>query len=169
MNTRTILILIGALALIVGLFLWGSGSRGGALPKPTTGSGSTKGSFLLPPPEYDFGEVSMARGNVTHDFVLANDTKADLTVVGAYTSCMCTTAVLLFADGNEFGPFGMAGHGFIPAINKVVKPGEKLTVRAIFDPAAHGPAGIGPVERQVVLELADRGQFTVGFRAQVTP
>lgn len=54
--------------------------------------------------------------------------------------------------------------------NLTVKPGETVTVKAIFDPAAHGPSGVGPVERQIMISTnADPGQITLQFKAVVTP
>ena len=100
---------------------------------------------------YNFGNISMAAGNVSHIFRVKNLGAEAVTVSKLYTSCMCTTATLK-AGGKSYGPIGMAGHGFVPKINAVVAPGEEITVEAVFDPAAHGPAGVGTIERAVYLE-----------------
>ena len=81
---------------------------------------------------------------------------------------MCTTAFLL-KDGEEIGPFGMAGHSGVRGnANLTVNPGEEAVVRVVFDPAAHGPAGVGPIERQVMLEVGDKPLF-LSFKAVVKP
>ena len=117
---------------------------------------------------YNFGSVSMLKGNVEHEFEITNTTDADLIVNKAETSCMCTRAILRLPDGKEIGPFSMPGHGFSPSVDIIIHKGEKLIVRAIFDPAAHGPAGIGKIERVVILGT-NKGQVVMQFRAEVTP
>lgn len=117
---------------------------------------------------YDFGSVSMKNGKVPHAFKLKNDGSLPVVISKLYTSCMCTSASLLTDEG-EVGPFGMQGHGFIPTIDRVVEPGEEFTVNTVFDPAAHGPAGIGRIERVVFLESENGGTFQLGFSAMVTP
>src|SRR3989344_7702861 len=60
---------------------------------------------------FDFGEISMAAGKVTHSFKIKNTSTQSVEVSKLYTSCMCTTAILDI-DGQKFGPYGMPGHGF---------------------------------------------------------
>ncbi|MEK7076704.1 MAG: DUF1573 domain-containing protein [Patescibacteria group bacterium] len=119
-------------------------------------------------PRYDFGTVSMTKGKVARDFTIANESDKAILIRKAMTSCMCTEATLMLANGETKGPFGMPGHGIVPEINVNIPPSEALTARVVFDPAAHGPAGIGNVERDVLLET-DGGEYIFGFTAQVTP
>ena len=100
---------------------------------------------------FDFGEISMAAGKVSHDFEITNDSSSTIAFEKLFTSCMCTNAYFT-SDGEESGPFGMPGHGFVPGLGRKLKAGEKAVVRVVFDPAAHGPAGVGPVDRLVRLE-----------------
>ncbi|MDO8430107.1 MAG: DUF1573 domain-containing protein [bacterium] len=155
------------------LFLWGrtGSSRPAdsvALVTNSAPAKATEAKVTDLIPVYDFGPVSMLKGNVEHEFVINNTTDTDLAITQAETSCMCTRAILKLPDGKEKGPFGMPGHGFTPSINAVVRPDEKLSVRVIFDPAAHGPAGIGRIEREVTL-TTNKGPIVMQFRAQVTP
>lgn len=162
-------IIIASIAILaIGLLLWGKigSSRPTESAALTTGSTSANVSEQIP--VFDFGSVSMVRGNVEHEFTITNTTGADLMITKVETSCMCTKAVLKLPDGKEIGPFGMPGHGFSASLNAVVRPSEKLIIRVIFDPAAHGPAGIGKVERAVTLETS-KGQIMMQFRAEVTP
>lgn len=165
---KTAIAVISIVLVVIGLFLWRK--VGFSRPQDTTAlvTGSTQANFADTIPAYDFGSVSMMKGNVEHEFAIKNTTDADLIIDGAETSCMCTEAILKLPDNKEMGPFGMPGHGFTPSIKATVRPGETFTVRAIFDPAAHGPAGIGKVERQVTLST-NKGPIIMQFQAQVTP
>lgn len=165
MKNITLLVAIMAV-LIIGLFLW-KGNKSTTKRAIATLQGTTQASVTEPIPTYDFGSTSMAKGNVERDFAITNTTDSDLTINQAETSCMCTEAFLKLPDGKEMGPYGMPGHGF-NRLNAVIRPGEIITVRVIFNPAAHGPAGIGKIERAVTL-YSGRGPITMQFRAEVTP
>ncbi|MBI2003293.1 MAG: hypothetical protein HYS76_01805, partial [Candidatus Wildermuthbacteria bacterium] len=73
-------------------------------------------------------------------------------------------------DGRRLGTFGMPGHGASTA-RVTVAAGETLTLRTVFDPAAHGPSGVGLAERGVYLETNSKEtpKVEVLLRAQVTP
>ena len=48
--------------------------------------------------------------------------------------------------------------------------GEEVSVEVTFDPAAHGPSGVGPIERQVVISTgANQQPISLQFKAVVTP
>jgi hypothetical protein len=169
MKNLILFILIIAI-LLVGLFLW-KGKKSPATGALATIQGdTTEASITGPIPAYDFGLVSMAKGNVEHDFAITNTTDSDITINQAETSCMCTEAFLKLPGGKEMGPYGMPGHGssFSRSVGAVIKPGEVIFVKVIFNPAAHGPAGIGKIERIVTLS-SGRGPLTMQFRAEVTP
>lgn len=117
---------------------------------------------------YDFGSISMAAGKVSHLFKVKNTRERPVVIEKVYTSCMCTTAVLMM-ENRRFGPFGMPGHGSIPRINQVINPGQEVLVEAIFNPAAHGPAGVGPIRRMLVLEEDTGQKVEMSFTANVTP
>jgi hypothetical protein len=64
----------------------------------------------------------------------------------------------------------MPGHGgFAPDINEIVPPQENRGVDVVFDPAAHGPAGVGRIERAVFIEDENSGMKTLTIKALVTP
>ncbi|KKQ27242.1 MAG: hypothetical protein US42_C0012G0013 [Candidatus Magasanikbacteria bacterium GW2011_GWC2_37_14] len=131
-------------------------------------SGNTKPSQLQTAENsYDFGSISMANGKVKKTFTFKNNTSEAIVAKKLYTSCMCTQATLTKND-KTFGPFGMPAHGFIPEINENIEPGQEAQIEVVFDPAAHGPAGVGPIERQATLDTSD-GQLVFKFKAQVTP
>lgn len=94
--------------------------------------------LVLSPPLYDFGEISMAKGNVTTTMMLQNDGDAAVKIIDVRTSCMCTTATI---DGIAFGMHQNPMADFtIPA--KSSKP-----MAVTFDPNAHGPEATGPIAR----------------------
>ena len=150
-----------------------------AMPKPaanmpatvesrSTGSASSAGTLMALATKFNFGSVSMARGKVTHRYSIRNTGTDPLLIRKMYTSCMCTTAALV-KGGRKSDPYGMPGHGFIPTINEPMSPGEDAIIEVVFDPAAHGPAGIGPVERFVTIENNAGRPLVLAFAAVITP
>ena len=81
---------------------------------------------------------------------------------------MCTKATLKIGD-KKFGPFGMPSHVAIPTIRAILSPQETAEVEAVFDPNAHGPAGVGKIERVVTLENNAGEPVVFEFSAMVTP
>ena len=154
------IITIGLTVLIVGGVAL-SGKKGPSAANLKTSQLQTDES------NYDFGSISMAKGKVSKTFTFQNTTSQAVTAKKLYTSCMCTQATLAVDDKN-FGPFGMPAHGFIPGIDASIEPGAEAKIEAVFDPAAHGPAGVGPIAREVILETSD-GKLTFKFKAQVLP
>lgn len=117
--------------------------------------------------EFNFGTISMAQGKVKHTFVFTNNTSNPISLKKIYTSCMCTTALFL-SGSKKYGPFGMPGHGATSSINEQIEPGQSFNLEVEFDPAAHGPAGIGTIKRIVYLETS-QGRQEVAILATVTP
>ena len=81
---------------------------------------------------------------------------------------MCTSAILRTASKN-LGPFGMPGHGLVPSLGMIINPDEEFQVETIFNPAAHGPAGVGPIERSVIIESDGFAPTELSIKALVTP
>lgn len=165
MNNKQMLITIGGVAAAIGIFFLLADysvpvDQKSDIPEP----------MMLSAAEtmYDFGDVSMAKGKVTRNFKVANNSGQPVNIGRVYTSCMCTEAKLMMG-GESFGPYGMPGHGMTSSINKTMVPGSEADVEAIFDPAAHGPAGIGPVERAIYIETKNGAPLELKFRANVTP
>lgn len=119
-------------------------------------------------PVHDFGTISMAKGKVSHVFQLKNSGTEPVLITKIYTSCMCTEAMFVRSDGRQFGPFGMPGHGTTAILAQTIKPGETFSIMAMFDPAAHGPAGVGQIERIIYLETAG-GTKELEIKALVQP
>ncbi|MDP3934638.1 MAG: DUF1573 domain-containing protein [Candidatus Giovannonibacteria bacterium] len=126
------------------------------------------GALTVQENNYDFGSISMAAGKVSKTFAIKNTGTDPLAINQLYTSCMCTEATLKIV-GRSAGPFGMPGHGFAKRINETILPNEEAEVEVIFDPAAHGPAGVGRIERAVYLENSAGAPLELKFSATVTP
>jgi hypothetical protein len=110
----------------------------------------------------------MAAGKVSHDFKFKNDSTKPIITEQLFTSCMCTTASFV-QGGKVSGPFGMPGHNFVPPLRRTIAPGEEVTISVVFDPAAHGPAGIGEIVREIYLNSKSDSIATFTIRANVTP
>lgn len=169
-NYQPFAIVLAGLALIAAL-AWSARPGAGTAPgsaQPQVRGQSAPGALAAEETSYDFGAISMAAGKVKKVFTVKNTGAGPITISKLYTSCMCTTASLQTAAG-AFGPFGMPGHGFIPGIKAVIAPGESAQVEVVFDPAAHGPAGVGRIDRLISLESRDAATLQLAISANVTP
>lgn len=144
-----------------------SGGRFNAVNTQSPPPVKSGGAGIFSETFFDFGNISMARGVVRHSFPLRNGGDAEILISRIYTLCMCTTAVFV-KDGKRHGPYGMEGHGIIPRVNQTLAPGESAEIEVIFNPAAHGPAGLGRVTRTVYLET-DTYSYELNFAANVGP
>ena len=149
---------------IVGLLIIG-GSKGSSNPAAYSAS-------VLSAPEntFDFKTISMEDGEVSHMFEVKNDGAETVTIEKVYTSCMCTGAYVTDSSDKTYGKFGMPGHGGPSATNIEVGPGDSVRVEAIFDPAAHGPSGVGLANRSIYIETNSQTspKLELSFQAMVT-
>jgi len=100
---------------------------------------------------HEWGEINLNDGNVQKVFKITNSGTAPLVLSNVATSCMCTTAELSL--GEEKSPkFGM--HTKSSYVLEV-PAGETAELKVIFDPAFHGPSGVGPINRQVTVATND--------------
>lgn len=166
MNTKLIVSLV-TIIVIAGLVFVARSSQRGREPTESV-TASSKGILSAQETSYNFNTVSMANGDVSHIFKIKNTGPETVTITKLYTSCMCTKASLKI-NGKTTGPFGMAGHGFIPSINVKVEPEQEVEVEAVFDPNAHGPAGVGKIDRVVTVENNAGAPSIFQFSAVVTP
>lgn len=157
-------IIVASVIIIGVLLVWGlSGSDSGSAEYSASALVAAERSF-------DFQTVSMKDGKVSHEFQVRNNGESPVNVTKVYTSCMCTAAVIIDSSGKRYGIFGMQGHGGSSRVNIEVAPGESVVVEAIFDPAAHGPSGVGLVRRSIYLETnsAKSPKLEFSFQAMVT-
>jgi len=161
---KTIIVVSIIIVGIVGLMWWGH-----SIQKPTGTDTGAQGVLTSTDKFYDFGTISMKNGNVTKDFVVTNPTNKDVFVPTLVTSCMCTKAFMVELDGTTKGPFGMPNMGYVPPVNETIKAGESRTIRVVYDPNAHGPAGVGPIDRFAILTDKSGGKLQFEIKALVTP
>lgn len=112
----------------------------------------SSGSLIASENDYNFGTINMKDGDVSHRFALKNNSDETVKIGEVSTSCMCTTAYLYDGAGTQKGPFGMPGHGGKSLANMEIGVGEAIELEAVFDPAAHGPQGVGKVKRVINIE-----------------
>lgn len=116
---------------------------------------------------HDFGQVPLEGGLVYARFNLAIAEEAAV-VTDIQTSCMCTKARVVQGE-QVSGWFGMT-HGGLPQVVSVpLKPGVPAYLEVEMDPAAHGPAGVGAVERGVIVETAGGQELQFVLAANITP
>ncbi|OHA92073.1 MAG: hypothetical protein A3J09_01080 [Candidatus Zambryskibacteria bacterium RIFCSPLOWO2_02_FULL_51_21] len=161
-------LLVGVLGLVLVLVASVWFFRPG--PETIATTNSSVSSLSASEISYDFGRISMKNGVVEKTFTVTNTSSEDVLIEKITTSCMCTTAFITRASGEEKGPYGMVGHGAsVPKANETIKAGETRTVRVVFDPNAHGPAGVGLIERLVMLEDSYGDRLDLSISVTVTP
>lgn len=142
--------------------------RPAATAAPSSAPSRPAGALAARETNFDFGSVSMAAGKVSHRYWFRNASDAPVLIRKIYTSCMCTTATLV-KGARIVNRYGMPGHGPVPRVDESMGPNEAAYLDVVFDPAAHGPAGVGPTERTVTIE-SDAGEpLMLGFTALVRP
>ncbi len=164
--TKYLIAFIVAGVLLTSAFLFGSSQSVGP---STTSSNNVSASILaLSEKSFNFGEISMRDGTVSHTFALTNTGTLPVAIESISTSCMCTEAFLIEGDART-GPFGMPGHGGKTKISAKIPAGESREIEVVFDPGAHGPAGIGRISRAVFIEGVTGKVETIEISATVTP
>ena len=116
---------------------------------------------------HDFGRVRIDGGPVETVFDIVNDGASEVRLLAVSTSCGCTKATAEFADGSTVGSFDAPIDGDPADAGRQVSVGEAFQVRVTFDPAAHGPDGVGQLMREVVLATLDGGQTRLVITADV--
>ncbi len=156
---KKVIIIISLLTVLVlggGVMIMGGQTQKASVEKT---SGAKIQTFES---SFDFKDVKYSEGNVKHEFKIKNNGTKDLTVANMATSCMCTKVYLQVGD-NKSPEFGMKGHSSSSAWKGVLKAGEEGQIIAVFDPTAHGPAGVGPISRIVSFETNDPDKPYVEF------
>lgn len=166
---NSIIKFVGVAALAIALLaIVGWVQQRGAGSNQAKTAGAYSGTLVVAEKHFDFGSISMKNGTVSRRFTLSNAGSEPVVITKVYTSCMCTSATVSVQDTVD-GPFGMPGHGRVPSISRQILPGQSADVAVTFDPAAHGPAGVGTVNRTVFVETDSDSTVELTFTATVTP
>lgn len=113
---------------------------------------------------YDFGEIPIMGGLVSTTYQVTNEGPTPVVLIKGSTSCMCTTAQIKDTKGNTSDTITMAGHGGSGEIMQVLEVGESTSVTATFDPMAHGPNALGPIQRDVFITTNSSQHPELRFR-----
>lgn len=108
---------------------------------------------------FDWGNIPYNGGNATKTFTIKNTGTDALKIMNVKTSCTCTKAQLTI-EGKNSPYFSM--HSTSGWIGELA-PNKEAQLTVIFDPAFHGPTGVGPVERLISLETNDRENPKIEF------
>lgn len=100
---------------------------------------------------FDWGQINYNDGKVNKTFTIKNGGEGILKLYRGTTSCACTTAQIRTKTDNS-PLFGM--HIPMQTVFEV-RPGEEAQLEMVFDPAYHGPGGIGPISRTATLLTND--------------
>ena len=168
-NTHwTLYSLIAITVIAIGFGVYRSQQSAATTQAPRQEPPAQAGSLVSLKPSVDLGTISMAAGNVSFRYLIKNTGAAPLTINRIFTSCMCTSAMLVTGTQRK-GPFGMPGHGPSTAVRAPLAPGELATVEVVFDPAAHGPSGLGRIERSVTVQSAEAAPLELRMVVMVKP
>lgn len=144
-------VILGTFLVITLFALWqGQGDKTGGQVSSNPTQPQKKpvvlSSLKVSPEPFDWGNIKINGGIVQTQFTLKNEADKAVSIARIETSCMCTEASLKV--GEKKSPFfGMPGHAGNPGWQAEITPGEEVTLTVKFDPAAHGPEGLGKVDR----------------------
>ncbi len=168
-NLKSIGIILAWVAIIVGIAYFIPFNK--IIPSRVTDdekAGVVNAKLVADHYEYDFGTIQITGGKVRHSYRLKNEGPDSLRISKVFTSCMCTTAQVKMTDGKVFGPFGMSGHGSDTSAEIAVPAGQEVELTIEFDPMAHGPDAIGPIQRVVYVKTdVAKEPLGVSFTANV--
>lgn len=119
---------------------------------------------------YNFGTVSQSDGIVTTTFTVKNTGGSDLIIDNMDTSCMCTSASLIY-NGQEGPRFSMSMHGDNPRDYALeIPPGDTAQLKVYYDPMAHGKQKKPEmrVTRTVTIISNDPVDFQTNVRIELT-
>lgn len=159
-------IIVGTIILIGGLAYLLTKSSGGGEKDSFILNSPAQGLMASPSGSMNLGEVPYNGGIVSKIFDIKNTTSDLITLRKITTSCMCTSAKFSI-DGKESKFYGMEMNGDLnPIVDYKVPAGATAQVTFNFDPAAHGPQGVGPFDRVITL-FFDNGYEELKFNGNV--
>ena len=149
--------ILGTLLLVSFLAIWQGGkvNQSSSITSTTSQSKPVPVTGLTAAPEpFNWGNIKINGGIVQAKFTLKNTSPRALKIAKLETSCMCTEASLKIGD-QESPFFGMPGHAGNADWQAEIAPGAEASLTVKFDPAAHGPEGLGKVDRIARIWFSD--------------
>ena len=154
MNNKFAITVVLSTLLLIGAGVW----LGSTMQKPEVAmSGESQAD--VPETVHDWGTIPLTGGEVTKSFPITNSGTQTLQLHDISTSCMCTTAQLTINDQTS-PQFGM--HQKSAWVGKI-EPGQTAQLIVVFDPAFHGPSGVGSITRQITAQTNDPNHPTLNF------
>lgn len=148
MNNKTIILSLVGLSLVI---LIGGVMLVSRAPRPPEIIASPEAKIEVQDTNYDWGRLSIDGGNVEKVFSIKNVGSGTLELANVKTSCLCTEAQVTI-NGEKSPFFGMhASSSWFGRLD----PGAEAQLLVIFDPAYHGPSGVGQITRLVTVETND--------------
>ena len=149
-------IAVTALLLLGGIVL---ATRMTSTPQADQVQTSSLAKAVVGETTYDWGNITMGDGNAEATFTIKNDGTDPLKLSNIITSCACTTAQLILGDKQSpaFGMHNKSAYVF------ELPPQQEAQLKVVFDPAFHGPNGVGPIDRLVSLTTNDPAQPKLQF------
>lgn len=157
MNDKKVIIAIVLLTIVIlfgGVYFLGATTN----TAQVTASENAK-AYVSDPTSFDWGTIPMNKGNVEKTFTIKNTGTDTLKLYNIKTSCHCTKAYVTI-NGVEGPRFGMED---LSSWVGEVQKGKEAKLTVIFDPAFHGPAGVGPINRFVSVETNDQANSKLTF------
>lgn len=109
---------------------------------------ATNASLTTDSTSFDWGTIQLNAGKVSKTFTITNTGSETLKLYEISTSCMCTTAQVKI-DGTASPLFAM--HQKSGWLGEVAA-GKSAELEVVFDPAFHGPQGVGDISRQITVK-----------------
>lgn len=154
-NTKIVAMIVGLSLLI----LVGGVALASRAPQPVAVQSSQEAKVEVDGTSYDWGTIPIDGGNVVKTFTIRNVGTGTLELANVQTSCMCTEAQVVI-DGEKSPFFGM--HAKSSWVGKLTA-GSQAELVVTFDPAYHGPAGIGQITRVVSMSTNDASRPKLEF------
>ena len=157
MNERKFIIIIFVLTAIIlfgGIYVLTITSN-----TPQISTSANAKAYVSDSTSFDWGIIPMNKGNVTKTFTIKNNGSDILKLYNVKTSCHCTKAYITInnADSPSFGMDNLSSW------TGEVAPNQEASLTAVFDPAFHGPQGVGPINRFVLVETNDKSNQKLTF------
>ncbi|MDO8551272.1 MAG: DUF1573 domain-containing protein [bacterium] len=112
--------------------------------------------------KYEFGTVKLTSGIVEHKYPVTNAGQKDLKIANLASSCACTK-VYFKSSAGESPKASMKGMTKPSSWVGVLKPGGQGELVMDFDPAFHGPGGVGKISRSLSFETNDPAHTYIEF------
>ncbi|MBI4079521.1 MAG: DUF1573 domain-containing protein [Candidatus Levybacteria bacterium] len=126
---------------------------------PAQVASSQEAKAVINKKTYDWGTIPYDGGLVKADFAIKNEGNGALQLTNIKTSCACTKAQVAI-DGTQSPFFSM--HSVSSWVGEVLS-GKQATLTVIFDPAFHGPSGVGSMTRLISIETNDQENRKLEF------